>query len=184
MEFIKTKFSSVYLVKPRVFLDNRGFFLESYSYQKFVEQGITAPFVQDNHSRSVQKNVLRGLHFQLPPFAQSKLIRVTRGAVYDVIADLRRGSPTYGKWQGFELSDENYMILYVPRGFAHGFCTLSENTEVQYKVDNPYSQKHDSGILWNDPDLAITWPCDQPILSDKDAKLATMRDFSSPFSFK
>lgn len=130
---------------------------------------------------SIKKRVLRGLHFQLPPFEQAKLVRVTRGKVYDVIVDLRKNSPTFGKWEGFKLSAENFEILFVPRGFAHGFVTLKENTEVIYKVDNLYSPKHDSGIIWNDPDLSIDWPIKNPVLSKKDSKLQLFKDFNSPF---
>jgi dTDP-4-dehydrorhamnose 3,5-epimerase len=181
MEFNRTKLDGVILVQPDVHGDHRGFFLESYTRQKFVEGGIGPVFMQDNHSRSVQKGVLRGLHFQVPPFAQSKLIRVTAGAIFDVVVDLRRGSPLFGKWEGFELSAANFQMLFVPAGFAHGFCTLAENTEVQYKVDVLYSPMHDSGVRWNDPDIAITWPVEHPVLSKKDGELGLFRDFDSPF---
>jgi dTDP-4-dehydrorhamnose 3,5-epimerase len=181
MEFIRTTLDDVILIKPDVFADNRGFFLESYTQSKFADKGIGTVFVQDNHSLSAQKGVLRGLHFQTPPCAQSKLIRVTRGAIYDVVVDLRKASLTYGKWIGFELSVANFQMLFVPAGFAHGFCTLAENTEVQYKVDQLYAPAHDSGIRWNDPDLGITWPVDGPVLSKKDSALQFFRDFDSPF---
>lgn len=183
MEFEKTNLEGAFLIKPQVFQDNRGFFLESYSKKKFEEKGIAADFIQDNHSMSVQKGVLRGLHFQKPPFSQAKLVRVTKGKVYDAIVDLRKDSPTFGKWQGFELSAENFLILFVPRGFAHGFCTFEEGTEFMYKVDNDYAPDHDSGIIWNDPDLAINWPVSKPILSEKDQKLQSWKDFlgNNPF---
>lgn len=181
MEFIRTPLSDVILVKPDVHSDNRGFFLESYTLSKFVANGIDTMFVQDNHSLSVQKGVLRGLHFQTPPCAQSKLVRATRGAIFDVVVDLRKSSATYGKWFGAELTAENFHLLFVPAGFAHGFCTLVENTEVQYKVDHLYAPANDSGLRWNDPDIGIQWPEAAPILSKKDGELRSFRDFKSPF---
>jgi dTDP-4-dehydrorhamnose 3,5-epimerase len=181
MEFIGTSLSDVFLIKPDVHADHRGFFLESYTLSKFVANGIDTMFVQDNHSLSAQKGVLRGLHFQTPPCAQSKLIRVTRGAIYDVVVDVRKSSLTYGKWIGVELTEENHQMLFVPAGFAHGFCTLAENTEVQYKVDHLYAPANDSGIRWNDPDIGIEWPVSDPILSKKDSELMFFRDFKSPF---
>jgi dTDP-4-dehydrorhamnose 3,5-epimerase len=181
MEFLRTPLSDVILIKPDVHADNRGFFLESYTLSKFVANGIDTMFVQDNHSLSAQKGVLRGLHFQTPPCAQSKLVRVTRGAIYDVVVDLRRSSSTYGKWFGAELTGENFQMLFVPAGFAHGFCTLVANTEVQYKVDHLYAPANDSGIRWNDPDIGIQWPVPEPILSKKDGELQDFRSFKSPF---
>lgn len=182
MEFIKISLKGAYIIKPKVFQDERGFFLESYSEKVFAENGIDAKFVQDNHSLSVKKGVLRGLHFQLPPNEQSKLVRVTRGKVYDVIVDIRKNSPTYGKWEGFELSSDNFQMLFIPCGFAHAFLTLENNTEFMYKVDNFYAPESDSGIIWNDPDLNIDWPIKDPTLSEKDAKLQNFKDFNSPFS--
>ena len=181
MEFISSDLDGVVCVKPDVHADPRGFFLESYVQGRFADNGISAAFVQDNHSRSVPAGVLRGLHFQVPPFSQNKLIRVTRGAIYDVVVDLRKSSPTFGKWRAFDLSADNFHQLYVPIGFAHGFCTLEENTEVQYKVDTLYSPVHDGGIRWNDPDIAIAWPVRKPVLSAKDAALPCLKDFPSPF---
>ena len=181
MEFIQTCLKGAYIIKPKVFQDERGFFLESYSEKVFQENGIDVKFVQDNHSLSVKKGVLRGLHFQLPPNEQAKLVRVTHGKVYDVIVDIRKNSPTYGKWEGVELSAENFEMLFVPRGLAHAFLTLEDNTEFMYKVDNFYAPKSDSGIIWNDPDLNIDWPIKKPILSEKDAKLQKFKDFDSPF---
>jgi len=181
MKFIGADLPGVFLIEPDVHQDHRGFFLESYSRDAFVKAGIAAEFVQDNHSLSVQKGVVRGLHFQLPPFAQSKLLRVTRGAIYDVVVDLRRSSPSYGTWQGFELSSDNFRMLFIPAGFAHGFCTIAENTEVQYKVDCLYAPSADGGIRWNDPNVGVTWPESTPILSNKDAKLPFLQEFDSPF---
>ena len=181
MEILETTLKDAYLIKPQVFQDERGFFMETYSEQKFREAGIEADFVQDNHSMSVTKGVLRGLHFQLGEAVQAKLVRVTRGAAYDVIVDLRKDSPTFGKWEAFELTAQNFWILYVPRGFAHGFCTLEDYTEFQYKCDNFYAPDQESGIIWNDPDLKIYWPIEKPILSDKDKKLSLFKDINSPF---
>lgn len=181
MEIIKTKLNDLLLIKPRVFQDNRGFFLESYSQKTFSEAGIATEFFQDNHSMSVVKGVVRGLHFQLSPKTQTKLVRVTRGAVYDVAVDLRKESSTYGKWEGFELTAENFHMLYIPQGFAHGFCTLEENTEFLYKNDNFYAPELEGGILWNDPTLNIPWPVENPVISDKDRELPMFSDFKSPF---
>jgi dTDP-4-dehydrorhamnose 3,5-epimerase len=181
MEFLKTKLAGVFYIKPKIFKDNRGFFLESYSKKVFEEQGITDLFVQDNHSMSVKKGVVRGLHFQLPPHTQAKLIRVTHGMVLDVVVDMRKNSSTFGHWDSFVLSAENFSMVYIPRGFAHGFCTLEENTEFVYKNDNYYQPDSESGIRWNDPTLGIPWPVNDPIMSDKDALLPFFKDFNSPF---
>jgi dTDP-4-dehydrorhamnose 3,5-epimerase len=182
MEFEKTTLEGAFLIKPKVFEDQRGFFLESYSKEKFKQAGIDADFVQDNHSMSTQKGVLRGLHFQKPPHAQTKLVRVTKGSVFDVVVDLRKDSKTFGKWEGFKLSAENKLMLLVPRGFAHGFCTLENNTEFMYKVDGFYAPEADSGIIWNDSRLNIKWPLQrEPIVSEKDAKLQTFEKLNSPF---
>ncbi|MFA6098522.1 MAG: dTDP-4-dehydrorhamnose 3,5-epimerase [Patescibacteria group bacterium] len=181
MKFNKTKFEGAWIIEPDVYQDKRGFFLESYIDKWFKEKNIKAKFVQDNHSKSVSAGVLRGLHYQKPPFAQAKLVRVTSGAVYDVIVDLRKKSKTYGVWQSFELTDKNFKMLYIPKGFAHAFCTLQAGTEFLYKVDSYYSPKHDSGIIWNDPTLKITWPIQEPVLSQKDLKLGFFNDLKSPF---
>jgi len=181
MEFQKTNLNDAFLIKPKVFSDNRGFFVESYSKKIFEENGVGIDFVQDNHSMSVKKGVLRGLHFQLSPYSQSKLVRVTKGKVYDVIIDLRKNSSTYKQWQGFELSDKNNLMLFVPQGFAHGFCTMEENTEFLYKVDNFYAPEYDSGIIWNDPEFNIDWPVENPILSEKDKKLKRFADLTLNF---
>lgn len=182
MEFKPTKFKDVFLIAPKVWNDERGFFLESYSKNKFSEAGINIDFVQDNHSMSAKKGVLRGLHFQKPPFAQTKLVRVTRGRVYDAIVDLRKESETFGVWQGFELSAENFQMLLVPKGFAHGFLTLEDNTEFLYKCDEFYHPEADSGIVWNDPDLSIDWPMKENlIVSEKDLRLGFFRDMKVSF---
>lgn len=155
-------------IEPVVHGDHRGFFMESYNENAFNSLGVMNKFIQDNHSLSTEPGVLRGLHYQLNPKAQTKLVRVLSGAIYDVIVDLRRESPTFGQWEAVVLTEYNKHQLLVPKGFAHGFCTLVPNTQVLYKVDEYYSPDHDRGILWNDPDLGIDWPTSHPILSDKD----------------
>jgi len=177
MEFIKTDIDGLILIKPKVHNDHRGFFLESYSAPLFAAAGIDCVFVQDNHSKSITRGVLRGLHFQTPPFEQSKLVRAVRGAVFDVAVDLRSGSPTFGQWRGFELSERNFNMLFIPKGFAHGFCTLEENTEIMYKVDNPYSPANDAGIIWNDPGIGVDWPVSDPVLSKKDKALPLLKSY-------
>ncbi|MCR8929533.1 dTDP-4-dehydrorhamnose 3,5-epimerase [Priestia megaterium] len=184
MNIIKTKFEDAFLIEPKVFGDHRGFFTESYNKEMFQQNGIDMDFIQDNHSLSQQPGTLRGMHYQLNDKAQTKLVRVTRGAIYDVIVDIRKGSPTYGKWQGFILSADNKRQLLVPKGFAHGFCTIVENTEVQYKVDELYSPQHDRGIAWNDPTLNIDWPFNNPVLSDKDTKHPTLAEADNNFTWE
>lgn len=181
MEFIKTTLKDAYVIKPQVFGDHRGFFLESYSKKKFEEVGIKADFVQDNHSRSEKKGTLRGMHFQTPPYTQAKLLRVVKGKILDVIIDLRKNSETFGKWESFELTAENFEMLFVPRGFAHGFMTLEGNTEVLYKADNFYEPSSEGGIAWNDPDLKINWPIENPILSERDTKWPNLKNSTNPF---
>jgi len=181
MEFIETALQGLVKIQPIVHSDLRGFFIESYSFAPFEKAGIACRFIQDNHSCSKEKGVLRGLHFQKPPFAQAKLIRVTRGGIFDVAVDLRKNSPTYGHWCGLEISAANFTMLFVPAGFAHGFCTLEPDTHVQYKVDVPYTPQHDSGIIWNDPELAVVWPVEHPVISTKDARLPLLRDNPTPF---
>ncbi|MNW34166.1 dTDP-4-dehydrorhamnose 3,5-epimerase [compost metagenome] len=156
------------LLEPMVHGDHRGFFMESYNEALMHQLGINHHFIQDNQSLSAEAGVLRGLHYQLNPKAQTKLIRVLTGAIYDVILDIRKGSPTFGQWVGVILSEHNKRQLLVPKGFAHGFCTLVPNTQVLYKVDEYYSPENDRGILWNDPALNIDWPVSEPLLSDKD----------------
>lgn len=174
-EFESNHLSGVVLIKPRVFGDTRGFFMETYKASEFARNGVVEQFVQDNHSRSRQ-GVLRGLHYQLPPFAQAKLIQCIQGEIYDVVVDIRRSSDTFGQWSHVVLSAENKHILYVPVGFAHGFLTLSETAEIIYKVTAEYAPTYDRGILWNDPDLAIKWPESDYILSEKDRQNPTLTD--------
>ncbi|WP_040706773.1 dTDP-4-dehydrorhamnose 3,5-epimerase [Oceanibaculum indicum] len=186
MEIVSLDIPDVKLITPRRFGDNRGFFSETWNRAAFAEAGIEADFVQDNHSLSATVGTLRGLHFQIPPFAQAKLVRVSRGAIFDVAVDIRTGSPTYGKWVGAELSAENWAQMYVPKGFAHGFVTLLPDTEVQYKVDAPYAPEHDRGIAWNDPAIAVDWPLEgrDPVLSGKDAALPALADIPAPFTME
>lgn len=186
MEIVSLDIPDVKLITPRRFGDNRGFFSETWNRAAFAEAGIEADFVQDNHSLSATVGTLRGLHFQIPPFAQAKLVRVSRGAIFDVAVDIRTGSPTYGKWVGAELSAENWAQMYVPKGFAHGFVTLLPDTEVQYKVDAPYAPDHDRGIAWNDPAIAVDWPLEgrAPVLSGKDAALPALADIPAPFTME
>lgn len=168
MNILPTKIPEVLVIEPRVFQDERGFFLESYNSKTFADKvGITEQFVQDNHSRST-KGVLRGLHYQIEQ-AQGKLVRATVGSIFDVAVDIRRHSPTFGQWVGYILSAENKQMLWVPAGFAHGFLVLSDVAEVLYKTTDYYAPQHERSLLWNDPDLAIDWPLsEQPILSPKD----------------
>ncbi len=168
MKLIPTKLNGVVVIEPDVHSDNRGYFMESYNRSKLEQLGLMFDFVQDNQSLSIQSSVIRGLHYQIHPKAQTKLVRVLTGAIYDVAVDIREGSPTFGQWFGVILSEENKRQLLVPRGFAHGLCTLVPYTQVLYKVDEFYSAEHDRGIAWNDPELAIDWPVSSAILSDKD----------------
>lgn len=158
----------VKIITPEIIEDSRGFFMECYNQMSLKNLGIDIVFVQDNHSKSTDCGVLRGLHYQLEPKTQTKLVRVIAGAVIDVVVDIRLNSPTFGEWEMYELSAKNKRQLLVPRGFAHGFCTIEPNTEVLYKVDEFYSNKHDRGIAWNDPAIGIQWPTSNPILSSKD----------------
>ncbi|MCL6598830.1 MAG: dTDP-4-dehydrorhamnose 3,5-epimerase [Alicyclobacillus macrosporangiidus] len=170
MKIIQTELEGVVVIEPDVFGDHRGYFTESYHRARMAEAGFDFDFVQDNQSFSVQAGTIRGLHYQLHPKAQTKLVRVIQGAVYDVAVDIRRTSPTFGKWVGVILSADNHRQLLVPKGFAHGFCTLVPNTIVAYKVDEYYSPEYDRGIYWGDERLGIPWPTSKPVLSDKDAR--------------
>ena len=176
----------VKLVTPKKFGDHRGFFSEVFSRKAFEAAGLRCDFVQDNHSLSAEVGTVRGLHFQTPPAAQCKLVRVVRGAILDVVVDIRKGSPWYGQHVAQELSAANWRQLLVPAGFAHGFCTLEPDTEVLYKVDAYYAPQNDRGILWNDPALGIDWKLpagSKPVLSDKDTKHPTLAAYDSPFVY-
>lgn len=174
----KTALDGVVIITPKRFGDHRGFFSETYNQHMFDEAGIRETFVQDNHSFSKEKGVLRGLHYQLEPHAQAKLVRVTRGRVFDVAVDIRKGSPTFAKWVGVELSAENWQQLYIPAGFAHGFLTLEENCEFLYKVTNFYQPSCDRSIRFDDSDISIDWPLDSStfVLSDKDLKAPYLKE--------
>ena len=184
MKVIESKLPGIKLIEPTVHGDHRGFFMESYNQSTFNKNGIHTVFVQDNHSLSAEAGVLRGLHYQLNPAAQTKLVRVISGEIIDVVVDIRRNSPTFGQWEGFILSAANKRQLLVPQGFAHGFCTLVPNTEVQYKVDQYYSPEHDRGIAWDDPALAIDWPTSTPILSGKDGKHPRLAEAEINFEYE
>jgi dTDP-4-dehydrorhamnose 3,5-epimerase len=170
------------LIEPKIFLDRRGFFMESYKYNDFKEFGIMDNFVQDNLSRSY-KDVIRGLHFQREPFSQGKLVQCLKGRIFDVAVDIRMGSPSFGKWVGIEISDENHLMFYIPPGFAHGFVVLSDYADVIYKCTKEYSQEYEGGIIWNDPDIDIHWPVKNPILSEKDSQLPLLKDADINFDY-
>ena len=172
------------LLRPKWYNDDRGRFSEIYSRKRYLDYGIECEFSQDNHSISKRAGTIRGLHFQAPPYAQAKLVRCGRGALFDVAVDIRRGSPTYGQWKAYELTAENGEQLYIPVGFAHGFVTLESDSEIVYKCSDYYAPETEGAILWNDPDIGINWPTKaDPILSDKDAVAPLFSDVESPFIF-
>lgn len=180
MKITTTPIEGLLIIEPQVFKDERGYFYESYNINKFKEVGIHENFIQDNQSLS-QKGAIRGLHFQAAPFEQGKLVRVVQGAVFDVVVDIRKNSPTYGQHFDVELTEENMLMFYIPAGFAHGFETLADNTIFQYKCTNVYDKASEGGIYWNDPDLNIQWQTKSPIVSSKDQELPTFNTFVSPF---
>jgi len=180
--FKKLSIPEVILVETQSFSDNRGFFLENFKASPFFSNGINTKFVQDNFSHSI-KGVLRGLHYQKIPKAQSKLVTALRGEIFDVAVDIRENSPTFGKWVGEILSDKNHKSLYIPEGFAHGFCVLSDEADVFYKTSNEYSPEHEAGIIWNDPEINILWPIDEPILHEKDSKLVILKNANNNFIY-
>lgn len=180
MDIIRTEIPDVLILKPDVFVDERGYFLESYHKLTLNDAGITAEFIQDNESKS-QKGVLRGLHLQKPPYAQGKLIRVITGSVLDVVVDVRKKSPYFGKWVSTMLSGENKWMFWVPPGFAHGFLTLEDNTIFSYKCTQYYNKESEMAIRWNDPELRIMWGTESPILSEKDSNASLFNEFISPF---
>lgn len=184
MNKIETSLPGVYIIEPRVFGDQRGYFMETWSTRNFEEMGLHYDFVQDNQSYSSQKGILRGIHFQNAPYAQAKLVRVTRGAVLDVAVDLRRGSPTYKQWVAVELSAENKRMVMIPRGFGHGFKTLTEDVEFCYKVDNLYSKECDRGIRFDDPEIGVDWgEVTRELLSEKDTHSPLLRDSDCNFVY-
>jgi dTDP-4-dehydrorhamnose 3,5-epimerase len=181
-KFSRLEIPDIILVEPLSFKDNRGVFMELYKYSDFARAGIKEYFLQDNYSRSV-KNVLRGLHYQKYPRAQGKLVRCLKGRVFDVAVDIRNGSPTYGRWVGVELSENNNLMLYIPPAFAHGFLVLSSFAEVLYECTEEYSPEDDRGIIWNDPDIRINWPVKKPILSEKDRRHPLLKDADNNFRY-
>ncbi len=181
MKIIKTKLNGVLIIEPDVFGDNRGFFMESWNKKKMEEVGLYYDFVQDNHSKSTVKGTLRGIHFQNGDKAQAKLVRCVKGAVLDVAVDLRQNSSTFKQWVGVELSEENKKQLLIPRGFGHGFVTLTDDVEFLYKADNYYAPEADAGIRWNDPDIGVGWGVESPILSEKDKKNPFLKDCKELF---
>lgn len=183
MQLVETKLPGVFIVEPQVFGDHRGWFAETYSAIKFAEMNINTIFVQDNQSFSAQKGTLRGLHFQNNPKAQTKLVRCTRGRILDVAVDLRKDSPTYRKWVAVELSEDNFRQLYIPKGFAHGFLSMTDDVEIQYKVDEYYSPECDRGISYKDKDIAVDWGDIEPVLSNKDKNAPLLKDSDCNFIY-
>lgn len=181
MQIEQTALKGVLILTPRRFGDDRGFFAETYNREVLAEHGIDLEFVQDNHSMSAAVGTLRGLHFQTPPRAQAKLVRCGQGALWDVAVDIRRGSATYGKWVGVDLTAENGRQLLIPAGFAHGFVTRAPNTEICYKCTDTYAPDNEGSLAWDDPDLGIDWGVDAPVLSDKDTAAGRLTGFDSPF---
>lgn len=177
MDIIERKIKGVYEIQLKPIGDSRGFFMRTFDINELNKYGLNKMWVQENHSRSTQKGIIRGLHFQLPPFTETKLVRCIQGAILDVFVDLRKDSSTFGQWDSIELSAENKKMIFIPRGFAHGFCTLTEESEVLYKVDNFYSPENERGLLWSDPELNIDWPAKDPVLSEKDQKNLTLQKF-------
>jgi len=180
--FKKLSIPEVILIETQSFSDNRGFFLENFKTSPFISNGINTKFVQDNFSHSI-KGVLRGLHYQKTPKAQAKLVTALRGEIFDVAVDLREHSPTFGKWAGEILSEINHKSLYIPEGFAHGFCVMSKEADILYKVSNEYSPEHEGGVIWNDSEINITWPVDNPLLQEKDSKLPLLKNIDNNFIY-
>ena len=181
MEIKERRIKGVFEISLKPILDKRGFFMRTFDHSIFESKGLKRDWIQENHSRSEEKGIIRGLHFQLPPFTETKMVRCIRGAVLDVFVDLREDSSTFGQWDSIELSEDNKKAIYIPRGFAHGFCTLSDISEVVYKVDNYYSKESECGLLWNDEQLNIDWPFYKPILSNKDQKNMTINEFKNKY---
>ena len=182
MEILEKKLIGTFEINLKPIQDERGFFMRSFDEKIFKDVGLRFNWVQENHSRTLKQWTIRGLHFQFPPYTETKLIRCIRGKVLDIFVDLRIGSETFGQWDSIQLSEENKKMVLIPRGFAHGFCTLTDESEVLYKVDNYYSSDHECGIVWNDPDLKIKWPVKDPILSDKDKKNSSLKSFKERYT--
>jgi len=181
MEFKELKIPGVFEIGFDPKLDERGSFMRVYDVKEFERLGLHKDWVQENQSLSLKKGTIRGLHFQRQPFSETKLVRCIRGSVFDVCVDLRSGSDSFGSWVGIELSERNYKSLFIPRGFAHGFCTLSDECEVQYKVDNYYQPSYENGLFWNDPELHIDWPVTDPIVSMKDREAMSFKEFKEKY---
>lgn len=181
-KFKTLEIPEVILVEAKSFSDDRGFFMEGFKKSSFMDNGIATQFVQDNYSHST-KGVIRGLHYQKNPKAQAKLMMALRGEIFDVAVDIRKGSPTYGKWVSAILSDKNHNLLFAPEGFAHGFCVLSDEADVLYKVSSEYSPEHEQGILWNDHDISVNWPIDNPHIISKDLQLPTLQNADNNFEY-
>ncbi len=184
MKCSTTRFDDVLIIEPKVNSDNRGYFIECYVKCEYEKLGVTADFVQDNHSHSASRGTVRGMHFQLNPKAQAKLIHAARGEIINVVVDIRKGSPTFGKWITVELSSENKKQLFVPKGFANGYCTLTNNAEITYKVDEYYDPQADRCFRWDDPDIGIEWPITNPILSERDKNAPPMSEVENNFIYE
>ncbi len=181
MEFSQKRLNGVVEIKLKPIFDERGFFMRTYDLNLFEKYGINIKWVQENHSRSIKKGIIRGLHFQFPPYTEAKLVRCIKGAVFDVFVDLRKNSSTFGQWDSIILSEDNHKMVFIPRGFAHGFCTLTDISEVTYKVDNYYNPKYEGGIIWNDEILKINWPAKNPIISYKDRMNMSFGEFKEKY---
>ncbi len=181
MEIKERKLKGVFEITLTPHIDNRGFFMRTFDENIFANFGINYKWVQENHARSNKKGIVRGLHFQLPPFTETKFVRCVKGKIIDVFVDLRKNSPTFGEWDSIVLSEENKKGIVIPRGFAHGYCTLTEFSDVLYKVDNYYHPEAESAILWNDPDININWPVKNPIISKKDSKNICFKEFKQKY---
>ncbi len=182
MEIKERKLKGTFEITLKPHGDHRGFFMRTFDDKIFKDWGLDRAWVQENHSSSGQKGIIRGLHFQLPPYSETKMVRCIRGAVLDVFVDIRKDSPTFGQWDAIELTEENKKMIFIPRGFAHGFCTLTERSEVVYKVDNFYTPTAEQGLLWNDAEININWPVAEPILSQKDEKNLTLKEFVKEYN--
>ncbi len=182
MKIIPKKFKDVFEIKLNPHQDNRGFFMRTFDQNIFNTNEIDYEWVQENHARSVEKGIIRGLHFQFPPHSETKLVRCVNGAILDVFVDLRKNSNTYGEWDSIKLSEDNYKCILIPRGFAHGYCTLTKKSDVLYKVDNLYTPDKEGGILWNDSELDIDWPIKEPIISEKDNNNMTFNEFDKKYN--
>jgi dTDP-4-dehydrorhamnose 3,5-epimerase len=183
MEIQTLKIPGTYEITLSPIGDSRGFFMRTFDLNGFNKYGLNKIWVQENHARSAQKGIIRGLHFQFPPYAETKLVRCIRGKILDVFVDLRKDSNTFGQWDSIELSEENKNMVFIPRGFAHGYCTLTEESEVLYKVDNFYAPEYEGGLLWNDSDIGIQWPVSDPILSDKDKRNMSFKEFVDKYKY-